>query len=100
MSGLVFLPSRVVGALGVLLIVAHNLADTTSFSPGAFGPLQPLAVLLLRPGSLSLPGGVNVLVPYPLLPWFGVVAAGYGFGEVIRLEPARRRSMMLVRASD
>jgi uncharacterized membrane protein len=96
MSVLVFLPSRVVGALGVLLIATHNLADTTSFSPGALGPLQPLAVLLLRPGLLSLPGGVNVLVPYPLLPWLGVVAAGYGFGEVVRLEPARRRLVMLV----
>jgi uncharacterized membrane protein len=96
MSGLVFLPSRVVGALGVLLIATHNLIDFDSFSSGALGPLQPLAVLLLRPGMLTLPGGVSVLVGYPLLPWFGVVAAGYGFAEVIRLEPWRRRSIMLV----
>jgi uncharacterized membrane protein len=96
LSGLVFLPSRVVGALGVLLIATHNLVDFSSFSPGALGSVQPLAVLLLRPGLLRLPGGVNVIVPYPLLPWLGVVAAGYGFGEVIRLEPARRRTVMLI----
>jgi uncharacterized membrane protein len=95
LSGLVYLPSRVVGALGVLLIAAHNLADFLTFSPGALGPLQPLAVLLFRPGLLPIPRGPNVIVGYPLLPWFGVVAAGYGFGEVIRLEPARRRSIML-----
>jgi uncharacterized membrane protein len=96
MSVLVFLPSRVIGALGVLVIATHNLADLFGFTPGALGPFQPLGVLLFRPGLLPLPGGVNVTVGYPLLPWLGVVAAGYGFGEVIRLEPARRRAVMLV----
>ena len=59
MSGLVFLPSRVIGALGVLLIATHNLADLFGFNPGVLGPLQPLAVLFFRPGLFSLPGGVQ-----------------------------------------
>ena len=83
-------------ALGVLLIATHNLLDLYGFSPDALGPFQPLGVLLLRPGRLPLPGGVNAMVGYPLLPWLGVVAAGYGFGEIIQLEPARRRLVMLV----
>jgi uncharacterized membrane protein len=91
LAPLVFLPSRVVGVLGVLLIATHNLLD--SLPPG---PLQVLAVPLFRPGLLALPGGVNVMVGYPLLPWFGVIAAGYGFGEVIRLEPHRRRRVMWI----
>jgi uncharacterized membrane protein len=96
LSGLVDLPSRWIGALGVVLIATHNLIDFFDFSPGAIGPLEPLAGLLLRPGLLPVYGGFSVRVGYPLLPWFGVVAAGYGFGELIRLEPARRRSIMLV----
>jgi len=56
--------------------------------------LRAAGALLLRPGLLPLPGGVTVVVGYPLLPWLGVVAAGYGFGEVIRLEPGRRRQVM------
>jgi len=95
LSTLVYLPSRAIGALGVLLIAAHNLIDFLAVSPAALGPLLPLAVLLFRPGVLPLPGGVSLLVGYPLLPWFGVIAAGYGFGEVIRLDPARRRAIML-----
>jgi len=98
LAGMVFLPIRVVGALGVLLIVTHGLAGalgTGSETPAAFGAA---ATLLLRPGLLPLPDGVNVLVGYPLLPWLGVVAAGYGFGEVTRLEPVRRQRMMWITA--
>jgi uncharacterized membrane protein len=96
LAGLVFLPSRIVGALGVLLIATHGLAD--GFLPGPQAPavLRAASTVLLRPGFVPLPGGVNVLVGYPLLPWLGVVAAGYGFGEVIRLEPERRRRVMWI----
>ncbi|HEV7999304.1 MAG TPA: heparan-alpha-glucosaminide N-acetyltransferase domain-containing protein [Planctomycetaceae bacterium] len=88
LAGLVFLPSRVVGALGVLLIATHGLVG------GLLASSESPAALLFRPGLLPLPGGINVLVGYPLLPWLGVVAAGYGFGEIIRLEPGRRRRLM------
>src|SRR5580693_8151671 len=80
LAGLIFLPSRVVGALGVLLIATHGLAG--GLSPGAetSAALQAGVTVLLRPGLLPLPDGVIVLVAYALLPWLGVVAAGYGFG--------------------
>jgi uncharacterized membrane protein len=98
LAGLVFLPSRAVGALGVLLIATHGLAGSLSLSPGSATPaaLRAASALLLRPGLLPLPGGVTVLVAYPLLPWLGVVAAGYGFGEIIRLEPERRWRVMWI----
>jgi uncharacterized membrane protein len=95
LAGLAFLPSRVVGALGVLLIATHGMVSGLLPDKGT-AAFQAASALLLRPGLLPLPGGVNVLVGYPLLPWLGVVAAGYGFGEVIRLDPARRRRIMWV----
>jgi uncharacterized membrane protein len=94
LAGLVRLPSRVVGALGVLLIATHGLVAGLLPDPGGSPTLQAAGAILLRPGLVPVPGGVNVLVGYPLLPWLGIVAAGYGFGEVIRLEPGRRRRVM------
>ncbi len=94
LAGLIFLPSRAVGALGVLLIATHGLASGLLLGPEAPAALRTAGTLLLRPGFVPLSGGVNVLVGYPLLPWLGVVAAGYGFGEVIRLEPERRWQVM------
>jgi uncharacterized membrane protein len=94
LAGLVFLPSRLVGALGVLIMATHGLFDAVAPGSGSPAGLQAAGALLLRPVFFPLPGGVNVLVGYPLLPWLGVVAAGYGFGELIQLEPVRRRRIM------
>jgi uncharacterized membrane protein len=96
LAGLVFVPSRLVGALGVVLIATHGLAASLLPGSGTSTAVQAASSLLLRPGFISLPRGVSVLVAYPLLPWLGVVAAGYGFGEVIRLEPGRRGRAMWI----
>jgi uncharacterized membrane protein len=95
LAGLAFLPSRVVGALGVLLIATHGLADTFLPESGT-AALQAARTFLLQRGAVPLPGGINLVVGYALLPWFGVVAAGYGFGEVMRLEPGRRRRVLWI----
>lgn len=85
-------PPSLVGVVGLTLVATLNLAD--GVSPDATGPLRPLVVLLLKPGIIRGPGGVSLLVGYPLLPWFGVVAAGYGLGGVFGLEPGRRRALL------
>jgi uncharacterized membrane protein len=90
LAALVFVPSRLVGALGMLLIATHGIAGSFLPDSGTASALQAAGALLLRPGLLPMPAGVTVLVAYPLLPWLGVVAAGYGFGEVIKLKPAQR----------
>jgi uncharacterized membrane protein len=96
LAGLVFLPSRMVGAMGVLLIASHGLAGDLSLGTETPAALQAASALLLRPGLLPLPGGLTVLVVYPLIPWLGVVAAGYAFGEIIRLEPRQRQRVLWI----
>ena len=40
-------------------------------------------------------GGPPLIVLYSLLPWIAVMAAGYAFGAVVTLEPARRDRLCL-----
>jgi uncharacterized membrane protein len=47
-----------------------------------------------EPGLLAL-DGVTVLMMYPALPWFGVMALGYGLGEVFLRPPAERRRTLV-----
>ena len=90
---LVRLPSRVVGAIGVLLIAGHN-----AIGPSLFGIESPAwwLQLLYVGGAFELPGlHWQVVILYVLLPWVGVIAAGYGFGEIMRWDEARRRRACL-----
>jgi uncharacterized membrane protein len=41
------------------------------------------------------PDGPNLVVLYSIVPWIGVMAAGYAFGRVLTLEPARRNRLCL-----
>jgi uncharacterized membrane protein len=92
-SVLVFLPSRVIGAIGVVMILAHNLLD--GITPEIFGLFRPLWLILHQPGVIPLTAHNNLLVAYPLIPWLGVAAAGFGFGEVVTMERKRRRTFMV-----
>ena len=89
LSALVFLPTWAVTTFGVAMIVLHNAFDwVTPESLGSFG--WAWAVLHVSQ-PLDFAPGFRFAVGYPLIPWIGVVAAGYGFGEILLLEPVKRR---------
>ena len=83
---LVRLPIRVVAALSVIVIAGHNLLDP--IDGGWWWKV------LHRPGVFEV-GGVPVMVGYPLVPWFAVMAAGYCFGPVLSMAAEVRRAVML-----
>jgi uncharacterized membrane protein len=90
LAGLVFLPPRAVLLVGVLILLGHNLLDPVHAS--AFGNLAPLWTMLHEPG--ALPFGLHAWVSYPVLPWIGIMAVGYGLGHIF-LEPATKRERQL-----
>jgi uncharacterized membrane protein len=93
LSALVHFPAIWSAVLGIAMIALHNLADT--LQPAAFGSLSWLWKILHVQGEIALGGGAVFLTSYPLIPWIGVMAAGYAFGQVLRWEQARRRLAFL-----
>jgi uncharacterized membrane protein len=103
---LVQLPVRVVGVFGVIMIALHNLLDRFHVQ-GWRGPQSPvpsiwakLFILLHQayeafPVLWFFPSPV-VFVLYPLVPWIGVMAAGYSFGTLYQMNAERRRRWLLV----
>jgi uncharacterized membrane protein len=98
MSGLVFLPTWAVALIGVGLVAGHNLVPGTSL--GLEGRLRDAWTVLMT-GPLtdaSVPLGEHgaFVAAYPILPWLGIMAAGYGFGAVYSLRAGLRRRCLVV----
>ena len=85
---LVRFPAWVATAFGVVLIAGHNLLDSVKSA-------HPLWAILHQPGFvLNTPEHV-VFAAYPLIPWVGVTAVGYGLGQIYRWDAERRRRFLL-----
>ena len=89
LAGLIHLPRWAVAVVGVGMMVGHNLLD--GVQADQLGPLAPLWHVLHQPGLMHPAPEVAVLALYPLVPWVGVMAAGYALGPVMLLDPAPRR---------
>jgi uncharacterized membrane protein len=93
LAGLVFLPTWGVAAFGLSLIVLHNAFD--AIRPESWGSLGWLWTILHQGGAFDPAPGYTFLAAYPLVPWIGVMAAGYAFGSILLKEPVARRKWML-----
>jgi uncharacterized membrane protein len=92
LAGLVFFPTWAVTLIGIVLIAGHNALDV--WIPVRDNVLPWPWIVLLRPGPVPLPGGLVLAVGYPVLPWLGVMAVGYGFGTIWLLDQSRRRPIL------
>ncbi|HXJ85313.1 MAG TPA: heparan-alpha-glucosaminide N-acetyltransferase domain-containing protein [Candidatus Binatia bacterium] len=102
MAGLVRLPLAVTGTIGVIIIAAHNLIDSRLWQIVEGLNAQKLSGLwkILYIGFYAGPvqfgqNGPNLIVLYSIIPWIGVMAAGYAFGKILSLDPARRMRLCL-----
>ena len=93
LGGLCFLGPTAVTVIGIVIVCGHNLLDP--LVPSSFGDGAGLWTILHEGGRLPLSDGLTGLVSYPLLPWIGVIALGYGFGATIGLNIAIRRKLYM-----
>jgi uncharacterized membrane protein len=95
LAALIYLPLGVVAAGSVAMIALHNLFDgvRVQMSP-SMGFWASVWMVLHQQGLIFFTPKIYALVLYPLIPWVGVLAAGYTFGALYRMEPERRRRAM------
>ncbi|HVY84384.1 MAG TPA: heparan-alpha-glucosaminide N-acetyltransferase domain-containing protein [Caulobacterales bacterium] len=94
LSALVWLPRGVVLAIGGGIILLHNLLDP--LTPEQFGAWSGVWIFLHEGGIQKLNGSPIALDFYPVLPWIGVMAFGYGLGGVFTLEQKQRDRTLVI----
>jgi len=102
MAGLVRLPLAAVGTIGLVIIAAHNLMDPhmrallEGLDQNHLSGLWKIMYVGFFAGPIQFgPDGPNLIVLYSIIPWIGVMAAGYAFGKILTLEPVRRKRLCL-----
>jgi uncharacterized membrane protein len=93
MALLVHLRYGMLVAVSLAMIALHNLVDGVRAVD--FGNFAWLWRVLHEQGIVLTPAPA-LFVAYPLVPWIGVMAAGFCLGRVYQLPPDRRR-MVLIR---
>lgn len=93
LAALVWLPRYAVLAIGLAIVAGHNLLDP--LTQEQFGNLGWLWMLLHEGGPIFVNGAPIGLAAYPILPWAGVIATGYGMGALFA-QPAAQRDRTLI----
>ena len=94
LSVLVKLPLGWIVGFGSLMIVSHNAFD--SLKPADLGWFGPWWAILHTGDDVPLFDGWRINPYYPLIPWIGVMAVGYGFGKWMSLNQWRTRRRLLL----
>ena len=92
MAGLIWLPTVAVSLLGGAMILLHNLLDKADVNHGLW---QWLWLARHPQANWALSKHITIAVDFSLIPWVGVMAAGYGLGALFLLPRPRRRAMLL-----
>jgi uncharacterized membrane protein len=96
LAGLVRLPTYAIGAFGIAIIALHNIMDIVArphmdaIRSSALSWLWGMVYF-----AFEVDGVGPLVVLYSLVPWVGVMAAGYAFGNVFSLDAERRRRLCL-----
>jgi uncharacterized membrane protein len=93
LAALIWLPHWAIACVAFAMIGGHNMLD--GIRADGLGEASWAWHLLHQPGLVVIgDGAAKLYVLYPLIPWIGVMAAGYLLGPLMQHEPETRRRLL------
>jgi uncharacterized membrane protein len=91
---LLSLSVRTIGMIGISIIAGHNLLQ------GVFNPSNQIMNIgwtyLMSKGYFQLTPNTGLLISYAIIPWTGILFAGYGFGSILTSSTAGESQRVLL----
>jgi len=97
LSFLIFLPKKIILTLGIILVAGHNALDGIVMQGSSLKAI--LWYLLHQEQRISSLGPFDMVIfKYPLIPWIGLMALGYYFGNLYKkdFDPSLRKKWLLL----
>lgn len=95
MAALIHLPARAIWITGLVIVFTHGLLDLIPITAdhGAWFVIWGF----LNRTFFFFDGSPIVMVPYPVLPWLGIMMSGFGVGLIFRpqFDAAKRKKYLL-----
>ena len=92
LAALIHLPMRLLAGVSIAIIALHNSLDGVSAE--TFGRAAWLWDILHQQNVFTFLG-IKFATAYPVLPWIGVMAAGYCLGTLFLWDAKRRRRFLM-----
>ena len=96
MSALIYLPSKIILVVGLLILFGHNLLDNIQVTGNS---LKDFLWALLHQRKRFSFGRKLIVTGYPVLPWLGIMALGFCFGTLYKKgmdEVIRRKYLQII----
>jgi uncharacterized membrane protein len=88
LSGLIFVPRSLMIGGSAAMVLFHNAFD--GYHAASWGHWYWVWALLHEQAFINGKHGLVLLTGYPIIPWVGVMALGYAFGSVFKMEASKR----------
>lgn len=92
LSFLLKLSSRTIGIIGLVIIFGHNLLDNITFQENPV--FKVIWTFLFRLDIMQVTPDFTFGILYPIIPWLGIMLAGYGCGQIFMLEDKQRKKTL------
>jgi uncharacterized membrane protein len=87
------LPIKAILAIGILIVFSHDLFIGMSFAKGSWPEM--VWTLFMKAGFFPLSPDRGLLMSYPIIPWLGIMLAGFSFGKLFGLPAEKRKQVFL-----
>lgn len=94
LSGLIYLPKKVLLGIGIVLVAGHNLLDGIVMQGDS---LKDILWYILHQRTRLIIDDHLISLAYPVIPWIGLIILGYYFGTLYNkgFDPKLRRKWLL-----
>ena len=97
LSVLVRLPLRVIGAIGVVIIIGHDILNGVELAPNTAGDVLMKLFFTARGTVILLDKTHIILALYAVVPWTGIMLLGYSLGNLYQAQysPQIRKKVLI-----